>query len=192
MHAVSLIKTKKVLSGVLSLLAVMGLLGGCAVQEVQRGAALDAHARWALLPIMNHAETPQAGERAQAILATLLRVRGVADAREYAAAQKSEGETEGLPELDAELDERRRFDEALNWAKGQGMVYGITGSVEEWRYKSGADGEPAVGLSLQVIDIATGRVLWSATGARTGWGRESVSGTAQKLLKDLLRDLPLK
>ncbi len=188
MRAVSLIKTKKILSGMLSLLAVVGLLGGCAVQEVQRGVVLDTHARWALLPIMNHAETPQAGERTQAILATLLRVRGVVDAQEYAAHQKAEGETEGLPEL----DRRRRFDEALNWAKVQGMTYGVTGSVEEWRYKSGADGEPAVGLSLQVIDIATGRVLWSATGARTGWGRESVSGTAQKLLKDLLRDLPLK
>lgn len=188
MRAVSLIKTKKILSGMLSLLAVVGLLGGCAVQEVQRGVVLDTHARWALLPIINHAETPQAGERVQAILATLLRVRGVTDAQEYAAQQKSDGETEGLPEL----DERRRFDEALNWAKAQGMTYGVTGSVEEWRYKSGADGEPAAGLSLQVIDITTGRVLWSATGARTGWGRESVSGTAQKLLKDLLRDLPLK
>lgn len=183
-----LTKTKKILPGILALLAVMGLLGGCAVQEVQRGAALDTHARWALLPIMNHAETPQAGERAQAILATLLRVRGVVDAQEYAAHQKTEGEAEGLPEL----DERRRFDEALNWAKGQGMTYGVTGSVEEWRYKSGTDGEPAAGVSLQVVDIASGRVLWSATGARTGWGRESVSGTAQKLLKDLLRDLPLK
>ncbi len=185
MRAVSLINTKKIL---LLLLAVMGLLGGCAVQEVQRGAVLDAHAHWALLPIMNHAETPQVGARAQAILATLLRVRGVTDVREYATQQKAEGETEGLPEL----DERRRFDEALNWAKGQGMTYGVTGSVEEWRYKSGTDGEPAAGVSLQVIDIASGRVLWSATGARTGWGRESVSGTAQKLLKDLLRDLPLK
>lgn len=192
MGITSLIKAKKILSGMLALLAVAGLLGGCAVHEVQRGAALDMHARWALLPIMNHAETPQAGERTQAILATLLRVRGIVDAQEYTARQKAEGEVEGLPDLDPEIDRHRRFDEAIDWAKAQGITYGVTGSVEEWRYKSGADGEPATGVSLQVIDIASGRVLWSATGARTGWGRESVSGTAQKLLKGLLQELPLR
>ena len=44
-----------------------------------------------------------------------------------------------------ELDERRRAELALRWAKDKGFLYGVTGSVEEWRYRNGLDGEPAVG-----------------------------------------------
>ncbi|MFZ5593452.1 MAG: hypothetical protein ACOY4D_04190 [Pseudomonadota bacterium] len=160
------------------------LLNGCATQEVHVGAPLDASARWVLLPIANHAETAQAGESAQAILTTLLHNHGVT---EIQTSPEITG-NESLPEL----DDQRRLDTALSWARQQGYAYGVTGSVEEWHYKSGTDGEPAVGLSLRVIDIATGQALWSATGARTGWGRESVSGVAHKLLKDLLHSIPLK
>jgi hypothetical protein len=34
--------------------------------------------------------------------------------------------------------------------------------------------------------------VWSATGAKSGWGAETVSGTGQKLLDDLLSDLEIK
>ncbi|MDX1253197.1 MAG: hypothetical protein IDH49_13290 [Gammaproteobacteria bacterium] len=160
------------------------LLNGCATQEVHVGAPLDVRARWALLPIANHAETAQAGERVQAMLMTLLRNRGVTEIQP----SPEIADNEGLPEL----NDQRRLEAARTWVKQQGYTYGVTGSVEEWRYKSGTDGEPAAAVSLQVIDIATGQVVWSATGARTGWGRESVSGVAQKLLKDLLHSMPLK
>ena len=78
---------------------------------------------------------------------------------------------------------------ALAWARSRGASYAVTGNVAEWRYKNGPDGEPAVGLTLQIIEIPSGAVLWSAAGSRSGWGRESVSGTAQKLLRDLLADV---
>jgi hypothetical protein len=154
---------------------------GCVVHQTQASAPLDAGSRWVVLPVMNFAETPQAGERAEAILETLLRTHGVTDLDHYPALK----DDSGLPEL----DERRRYEKALDWARGQGFSYGVTGTVEEWRYRSGLDGEPAVGLSVQVIDLASGRVVWSATGARSGWGRESVSGTAHKLTNALLGDL---
>lgn len=177
------VKTKGMLQSLFLILTTL-LLNGCATQEVHVGAPLDARARWVLLPIANHAETAQAGERAQAILTTLLHNRGVTEIQ----TSPEVADSEDLPEL----DDQRRLDAALAWARQQGYAYGVTGSVEEWHYKSGTDGEPAVGLSLRVIDIATGQALWSATGARTGWGRESVSGVAHKLLKDLLHSMPLK
>jgi hypothetical protein len=110
-----------------------------------------------------------------------MRVHGVASIEFYSSAQNDNA----LPEI----DEYRRYQQALTWARDQHFIYALTGSVEEWGYKRGIEGEPAVALSLRVVKVATGEVLWSATGARSGWGRESVSGTALKLLNELLSTL---
>jgi hypothetical protein len=165
--------------------ALLLLPGACMVREVQRGPALDKRSRWVLLPLRNQTETPQAGEKAESILATLLRARGLGDIAGYSPPADTAGV---LPEL----DERRRAELALRWAKDKGFLYGVTGSVEEWRYRNGLDGEPAVGVSVQVVDLPSQRVVWSASGARAGWGRDTLAGTAQELLKALLQELELK
>jgi hypothetical protein len=162
---------------------VLCLVAGCSTATVQSGQPLEAAHRWVLLPVQNYAQTPQAGERMEAILATLVRGRGVNNLVIYPTVAAADG----MPVL----DERERYAKSLAWARQQGFDYALTGSVEEWRYKSGVEGEPAVGTSVQVVEVATGQVLWSACGARSGWGRETVSGTAQKLLKDLLANLPV-
>jgi len=153
------------------------------VTDVHRGDELAASARWAQLPIANYAESPQAGERAGAILATLLHQRGIA---QLTPAPRSD--SGGLPEF----DQQAVLQDALNWARGQGYQYGVTGSVEEWQYKTGLDGEPAVGISLRVIDVNTGATVWSASGAKAGWGYSTLSGTAQQLMSDLVSDMPLQ
>lgn len=43
-----------------------------------------------------------------------------------------------------------------------------------------------MGLTFDVIDVASGKVVWSAAGSRTGWSRDALSGVAQKLEKELL------
>ena len=45
------------------------------------------------------------------------------------------------------------------------------------------------GLSLKLEDLAEGRVIWQATGSRTGWGRASLSATAERVVGELLEDL---
>ena len=60
--------------------------------------------------------------------------------------------------------------------------------MNEWRYKVGLDGEPAVGVSISIIEVASGQVVWSGTAARTGWSREAVSAIAQKATDKLLND----
>ena len=97
------------------------------------------------------------------------------------------------PQGDLQLvDDRERQQRALDWARQQKLAYVVTGSVEEWQYKNGLDGEPAVGVSLQVLEPASGRVLWSTSGARAGWSRESLAGAAQKVLRELVGDLRLE
>jgi polysaccharide biosynthesis protein PelC len=62
---------------------------------------------------------------------------------------------------------------------------------KEWRYKVGIDGEPAVGLTLKIIDLSNGRVLWSATGAKSGWSREALASVAQSLILNMVNTLNL-
>lgn len=165
-----------------SLVAALTLLAACTTTSVQpapRGIAPDAS--WAMLPIVNYTQTPQAGLRAEAILESIVRGRGLASLRRY----PSDLNVEAL----FEPTERNAVDKAMRWARSERVRYGLTGSVDEWRYKVGVDGEPAVGITLQLVDIATGDVVWSATGAKTGWSREGLSGVAQKLLQALTRPL---
>ncbi len=172
---------RTVLRAMLALITGL-LLAGCSSVEVERDATLPAGRGWALLPIVNHSQAPRAGERVEALVETALHVRGL-DPVHYPADSDHTGML--IP------DEEQRFRKALSWARREGLRFGVTGTVEEWRYKSGLDGEPAVGISLRVIDIPTGRVLWAASGARSGWGYESASGTAGKLVRQLLKGLKL-
>ncbi|MEZ5728658.1 MAG: penicillin-binding protein activator LpoB [Burkholderiaceae bacterium] len=144
-------------------------------------ATIEAGASWALLPVLNHTETPQAGLRAEAILESIVRTRGVRRLARYPAGLNTESLFDPV--------DRKSLDAALAWAGKKGHRYGLTGSVEEWRYKVGVDGEPAVGLSLQLIDIHTREVVWSAVGSKTGWSREALSAVAQKLLGEMTRPL---
>ncbi|HEY4016938.1 MAG TPA: hypothetical protein VGM06_26580 [Polyangiaceae bacterium] len=154
------------------------------VENVSMTTPLKSTARWALLPVSNFAETPQAGERVEALLDTVVRRRGVASIEQYPP----------LKEDDTHLlvSDRQRYQESLSWARDQHFDYALGGSVEEWRYKGGLDGEPAVGVSVQVVEVATNRIVWSASGTRTGSGSDNLSGTALELLDTLIHDLPVQ
>jgi TolB-like protein len=164
---------------------LIALLGACttAVQSTAESSVLDARAKWALLPIVNNTETPQAALAAESLLDHLLRGRGVRDLSVYPASLSRDSLFEPI--------ERKVAEEAQVWAKGQGARYGLTGSVQEWRYKVGVDGEPVVGITLKVLDLNSGETLWSVTGARSGWSRDSLSGLAQTLLAQLLSGMKL-
>lgn len=162
-------------------------LSGCSVVNTSSSSGattLSREARWVLLPIANHTEVPQAGLRAEAITEALLRGRGLNALATYPATLN--------PESLMEPAERKVQADAAKWAREQGMRYGVQGAVDEWRYKVGVDGEPAVGIALQVIDLQNGEVVWSAVGARSGWSREALSAVAQKLIGDLLARAPIQ
>jgi hypothetical protein len=88
--------------------------------------------------------------------------------------------------------ERKVMIEAEKWARIQNARYAIYGAVDEWRYKVGIDGEPAVGVALHIIDLQSNAVVWSGVGGKSGWSRESLSGVAQKLIKRLLATAPVQ
>jgi TolB-like protein len=161
--------------------ALTALTAACTTVRVGAPPALDRSARWALLPFVNHTETPQAGMRAEAIAEALLRANGIANLRRYPSNLNTETLFEPM--------DRKQADASRAWAQAEGVRYALTGSVDEWRYKVGVDGEPAAGVTLQLIDLQRDEVIWSATGGRTGWSREALSAVAQKLLRGMLDPL---
>lgn len=166
----------------LSLALAALLVAGCSSFTGKSSPALPRTAHWGVLPIVNYSQTPQAGERSEQILLSVLSSRGL-QPQVYSSVALGE---------QALLDDNERLNGALDWARQQKLDYLVTGSVEEWQYKNGLDGEPAVGISLRVLEAGSGKVLWSNSGARAGWSRESVSATAQQVLDKLVGDLRLE
>lgn len=160
------------------LLAVLGLAGCATTDSTGIGPAMDRNAKWVMLPVMNHTEVPQAGLRAEAITEALLRTKRIGDLTRYPATLN--------PDTLFEPAERKVLAEADKWARSQGARYAIYGAVDEWRYKVGIDGEPAVGVALHIMDLESNSVVWSGVGGKSGWSRESLSGVAQKLIRHLL------
>jgi len=165
----------------LMLVTLMIALSACAQIASAPPPRLVANSTWVVLPMDNQTETPQAGARAAAIAQVLLSANGLPGVLRYPA-----------DESDETLFEPAKSDlqhKALDWARAQHARYALTGSVIEWRYKVGVDGEPAIGMTLQLIEVESGLVLWSATGSRTGWSRDSESGVATQLEQKLLSRL---
>lgn len=156
-------------------------LSACSTIQVGKAPALERNAKWAMLPFVNQTETPQAGLRAESITENLLRSDGINGIKKYPTAMNTETLFEPA--------DRKQFDAALAWARSENIKYAMAGTVDEWRYKVGIDGEPAAGVTLQLIDVQSGDVLWAASGGSTGWSRESLSGVAQKLIGKLLRPI---
>lgn len=164
----------------ISATALVLWLAGCSAITLSANSAprLDMAAPWVLLPSINNTETPQAGGRLDSIAASLMRTRGV-NLSMYATAGQGD-------EVAFDSADRHQQQQALERAAKQGFRYAVAGSVNEWRYKVGVEGEPVVGISLSIIDVATGRVVWSGSAARTGSGQYAVSAMAQDVVNSLL------
>ncbi len=126
-------------------------------------------ASYVVLPFENNTETPLAGLRVASI------AEGVALSKGYKVLSRVYRETKEYTHTDIE--------NMIRELKERGDVdYVITGSVNEFRYKTGIDGEPAVSITLKIYSLREDRVVLINTGSRTGWAHESVSTVAQKLL----------
>lgn len=145
---------------------------------------IPAHQRIAVLPFVNTTETPQADERAAAIATDLLRTKGAMNIVSYPMKGPKFSLIPGVkaPVAKAKL---------LHWARKGHARFALTGSVTEWNYKVGLDGEPAIGLTLELIDVQTGRTIWSAVGSKSGGSRAALSSVAQELLSKMMRNVIL-
>jgi TolB-like protein len=167
----------------LSMLAVI-LVSGCVTLH-QGGTPVSFQESWALLPFVNNTETPYAAERAESIAAALLYARGI-QRLERSIAETAKNEDQ----LGTDRGEQRQR-AALETARQRKIRYALVGTVNEWRYKVGLDGEPVVGITLELVDLPSGQVVWSGSAGKSGWSRDAVSAVAQQVLDKLMDRIPL-
>lgn len=169
---------------ILSSVMLSLFLSACTATILNHSAPIGIQHRTkiAVVPFSNYTETPLAGERAKAITAGVLESRGFRHLVVYQASPKDKVLFPGMTAVESQKS-------LTVWAKKMHACYLMTGSVNEWTYKVGLDGEPVVGLSLQLIDLKTGHIIWTAVGSKSGGSRIAVSTTAQALVNDLLRGL---
>lgn len=159
------------------------MLAGCANTTIRSGTRphLQPQSSWTVLPFVNNTATPYAGKRAQYLAASLL---GTLDLSVQSMPTiKAQTKPLDLGQHAADLKKE------LSWARGQHIRYALMGSVEEWRYQIGLSGRPAVGLTLRLLDVKTGQVIWTAAGSATGPSGTGLAATAQNTLSKLLRRL---
>lgn len=177
----TLLRRASVLIFVFLVAALVSACGGTMATTTVRAGTVRSAGRWVVLPVINNSETPQAGERLEAMLDTLLRKGGIASLDRYPPAKEDDTHLVS--------SDRQRYEAALEWARTAKYDYAVSGSVEEWRYKSGLDAEPAIGMSMRVVEVATGKVLWAGTGTKTGGSSQNTSATAVELLASMVREL---
>jgi TolB-like protein len=166
-----------------SCVALLALLASCSTLDVGSKPPVLANAgELVVLPIANYTETPDAGQRAESIAQSILHQKGFV--------VRSYPNEDGANSLIGSVD--RAQTQALTWAHTTGAQYALSGSVQEWRYKVGVDGEPVVSLTFNLVNLKTGAIVWSATGSRSGWSRSSVAGVGQTLIRQLLSPLALR
>lgn len=128
---------------------------------------------YTVIPFENNTETPLAGLRVASI------VEGVATSKGYNLKSNiylKEQKEYTYEDINKIIEEMKSLD----------VDYVITGSVNEFRYKTGIDGEPAVSITLKVYDLRNSNMVLVNVGSKTGWSHESITTVAQKLINKLL------
>jgi TolB-like protein len=158
------------------------LVAGCASIDIQsaKHSDLNTKAHWAVLPFANNTDTPLANDKAAAMTSAILQVKGESMIGNLPAGTRTQELLGG--------DWKKRYDKALNEANQLGAEYAIAGSVDEWNYKAGINAEPAVAITLWIINTNTQKILWTGVASANGGSlsHTSTSSLAQRILTKLV------
>jgi hypothetical protein len=145
---------------------------------------VSAKTQWGIAPFTNNTEVPQAGNRAMSITAGLLETRGIMTLKTY----KS---NETCNQLIVCPNTTPSIQRVLQWGKEHHLHFVMMGSVNEWVYKVGLDGEPVASVALQLYDVNNGKMIWNAVGSKFGTSRSGLGNTGQTLINDMLHSLTI-
>lgn len=133
----------------------------------------------AVLPFINNSETPMSGFKAKNIVENELYSKKI----------------NILPfenNIDQENFSEKDIKQIFTQLKEKGVSYALYGYVNEWRYKTGIDSEPAVSLTINLYDLKNDKIVWTGSGSKSLSSYSSVGITAQKLVKSILSSLKSK
>lgn len=157
------------------------LLASCASSSIRQSHVVTFNPNTPILvvPFYNNSDTPNAGQRAGSLLLGLLEAKGMTDVRLYRQTSRCDNPlTCGAATIS--------WKNVQAFANANQIHYVFMGDVNEWRYKVGLDGEPSVGVMINLKEVDTGKTLWTAVGSRVGHSWSGLSNTAQQLFQKLL------
>ncbi len=76
-------------------------------------------------------------------------------------------------------------------ARSANATHLLIGTVHEYRYKTDLAGDPAVGITLRLVDAATGQTLWQGTSGNVGYAFASLTSAGRKTVRTLVQELPV-
>lgn len=152
------------------------LFSGCnSVTQHGGTARLDVdQVRLFLPPYANATDDEHAGRALTELTATALQARKVA-----------------LTRLEGQSDEASlKGQAAMEAARAANATHILMGTVHEYRYKTDLDGDPAVGITLRLVEVRDGRTIWQGSSAKVDVLFASLSTAAHRAVENLVARLP--
>jgi len=100
-------------------------------------------------------------------------------------------QTEDLYKRDASADKSKPPLSQTDLARSVNATHILIGTVHEYRYKTDLDGDPAVGITMRLVDAETGETVWQGSSGNVGYAFASLTSAAQKAVRTLVRDMPI-
>jgi len=162
----------------LQLLLAVSILSSCSTMVINtQKFNIGKNDVYAVFPFNNYTETPYAGLRVASILDGILLSRNyhvINNIQEFK--NNGYGNKSGLKKM-------------LRKAKKEGAEYLIVGNVNEFRYKTGIEGEPAVSVNIFIYSSSNGKLIWSGVGSATvasGLSDQSMTTLVQSVLNKMV------
>ena len=76
-------------------------------------------------------------------------------------------------------------------ARSVGATHLLVGTVHEYRYKTDLDGDPAVGITMRIVQASTGETVWQGTSGNVGYAFASLTSAGQKAVNRLVSEIPV-
>jgi hypothetical protein len=161
---------------ILTLTFFILIFTNCSTVINKKQVELPKNKTYAISSFWNYTETPMAGLRAASIVEAVLAKKGINAISFIGGSNEMELAKSKINFTKIKKEE----------AKKAGISYLIMGDVQEWRYKTGIDGEPVVSYTIKIIDINSNQTLFNGVGAKSGWGHKSIGVVAQEIAQELV------
>ena len=158
---------KKILLSILFLVFI-----GCSsdVYNVEKTTPISKKETMSVIPFANFTQTQLAGYKVAGIVEGVFKSKGFNISKSLW----------NFPEEDYTLNEIKNIINHTN------SNYIVTGYVNEYRYKTGIDGEPAVSITIKIYDNNKHKYIYTATISKIGNTYDSLSLITQNAINKIL------
>lgn len=154
-------------------LVIISFISCVSSKNISKTPKLNKLEKIAILTFINNSETPSSGLKIKNIVENEFFSKGY-----NVVFLNSDYDTDNISE--------KEIYKKINEMK-KDIRYFVFGYVNEWRYKSGIDFEPAVSLTLNIYDTKSDSIIWSGRISKNGSSYSSTSNIASKAIKKLLK-----